>query len=123
MKTKVMQLIVALFIGSFGSVSMAAEPADASKTLVRGNFTLAIYPGSTSAREPGRGVSGGMSYSYYSTDTVDVVYAWYREKLPGGQERVKVPGKLMSYAVPGSKYVNVMVMIDKKGGTNISLSP
>ena len=29
----------------------------------------------------------------------------------------------MSYAVPGSKYVNVMVVTDKKGGTNISLAP
>jgi hypothetical protein len=36
---------------------------------------------------------------------------------------LKMPGKVVSYAVPGSEYVNVMVVINKKGGTDISLSP
>jgi hypothetical protein len=123
MKTKVMQLIVSLAIGSFGAVSMAAEPADTPQNMVRGKFTLPIYPGSTLADKPGLGVSGAMSYLYYSTDSLDVVYAWYRGKLPGGQERMKMPGKMVSYAVPGSEYVNVMVVINKKGGTDIALSP
>lgn len=123
MKTKFMQLLVLLVIGSFGAASMAAEPAGATQAMVHGKFTLPIYPGSTSASEPGKGLSGGMSYSYYSPDSVEVVYAWYKAKLPGGQERLKVPEKMVSYAVPGSSYVNVMVMIDKKGGSHISLSP
>ena len=123
MKTKIMQIIIALAIGSIGSVSMAGAPPDAPQTMVRGKFTLPIYPGSTLAEKPGLGVSGAMSYLYYTSDSLDVVYAWYKAKLPGGEERMKMPGKVVSYAVHGSEYVNVMVVINKKGGTDIALSP
>ena len=123
MKNKVMQLVVLLVIGSSCIVSMAAGPADASQTMVPGKFPLPVYPGSTLAEKPGLGVSGAMSYLYYSADSLDVVYAWYKAKLPGGQERMKMPGKAVSYAVAGSEYVNVMVVINKKGGTDIALSP
>jgi hypothetical protein len=123
MKTKCMQLLVLLVIGSCGAVSMAAEPAGATQTMVQGKFKLPIYPGSTLAEKPQLGVSGAMSYLYYSSDSLDVVYAWYKAKLPGGEERLKMPGKVVSYAVPGSEYVNVMVVINKKGGTDIALSP
>lgn len=34
-----------------------------------------------------------------------------------------MPGKVVSYAVPGSAYVNVMLVISNKGGTDVSLSP
>ena len=123
MKTKFMQLLVLLVIGSFGAVSMAAEPAGATQTMVQGKFKLPIYPGSILAEKPRLGVSGATSYLYYTTDSLDVVYAWYKGKVPGGQERIKVPGKIVSYAVPGSAYVNVMLVISKKGGTDVSLSP
>jgi hypothetical protein len=123
MKTKILRLIIALGIASFGVVSMAAEPMGSAQTMVHGKFTLPIYPGSTFAEKPGLGVSGATSYLYYSTDNLDVVYAWYKAKLPGGQERMKMPGQAVSYAVPGSEYVNVMVVINKKGGTDIALSP
>jgi hypothetical protein len=123
MKNKVMQLVVLLVIGSSCIVSMAAGPADASQTMVPGKFPLPVYPGSTLAEKPGLGVSGATSYLYYTTDSLDVVYAWYKGKVPGGQERIKVPGKIVSYAVPGSAYVNVMLVISKKGGTDVSLSP
>jgi hypothetical protein len=123
MKTKLMQLLVLLVVGSFGAVTMATEPAGAAQTMVQGKFKLPIYPGSTLAEKPGLGVSGAMSYLYYTSDSLDVVYAWYKAKLPGGEERLKMPGKVVSYAVPGSEYVNVMVVMNKKGGTDISLSP
>lgn len=123
MKTMIMQLFIAVIISSLGAVSHAVEPAVASQSMVSGKFNLPIYPGSTLAEKPGLGVSGAMSYLYYTTDSLDVVYAWYRGKLPGGQERMKMPGKMVSYAVPGSEYVNVMVVSSKKGGTDISLSP
>jgi hypothetical protein len=123
MKMKIMQLIGALIIASFSAAALAADSASPQQTTVHGKFTLPIYPGSTTASEPGKGLSGGMSYSYYSPDSVEVVYAWYKAKLPGGQERLKVPEKMVSYAVPGSSYVNVMVVIDKKGGSHIALSP
>jgi hypothetical protein len=123
MKTRIMQLIVLLAIGSFGAVSMAAEPPGATQTVIHGKFNLPIYPGSTLAEKPSLGVSGAMSYLYYSTDSLDVVYAWYKAKLAGGEERMKMPGKAVTYAVPGSEYVNVMVVINKKGGTDIALSP
>lgn len=123
MKTRFLRLIIALGIASFGALAMAAEPMGSAQTMVHGKFTLPIYPGSTLAAKPGLGVSGATSYLYYSTDNLDVVYAWYKAKLPGGQERMKMPGKVVSYAVPGSEYVNVMVVISNKGGTDISLSP
>jgi hypothetical protein len=123
MKSKIMQLVVALVISLLGPASMAAEPAGTPQSMVRGKFNLPIYPGSTLAEKPGLGVSGATSYLYYSTDSLDVVYAWYKSKLPGGQERMKMPGKMVSYAVPGSEYVNVMVVMSKKGGTDIALSP
>jgi hypothetical protein len=123
MKTTIMQLIVLLAIGSFGAVSMAAEPPGATQTMIHGKVNLPIYPGSILAEKPRLGVSGATSYLYYSTDNLDVVYAWYKAKLPGGQERMKMPGQAVSYAVPGSEYVNVMVVINKKGGTDIALSP
>src|ERR1700682_2257879 len=123
MKTKILRLIIALGIASFAVVAMAAEPIGSAQTTVHGKFTLPIYPGSTLAAKPGLGVSGATSYLYYSTDNLDVVYAWYKSNLPGGQERMKMPGQAVSYAVPGSEYVNVMVVINKKGGTDIALSP
>ena len=123
MKTRILRLIIALGIASFGVLAMAAEPMGSAQTMVHGKFNLPIYPGSTLAEKPGLGVSGATSYLYYSTDNLDVVYAWYKAKLPGGQERMKMPGKVVSYAVPGSEYVNVMVVISNKGGTDISLSP
>lgn len=123
MKTRILRLIIALGIASFGVLAMAAEPMGPAQTMVHGKFNLPIYPGSTLAAKPGLGVSGATSYLYYSTDNLDVVYAWYKAKLPGGQERMKMPGKVVSYAVPGSEYVNVMVVISNKGGTDISLSP
>jgi hypothetical protein len=123
MKTKAMPFIVSLVLGSFGAASIAAEPTDAPQTMVRGKFNLPIYPGSTLSEKPGLGVSGAMSYMYHTSDSLDVVYSWYKGKLPGGQERMKMPGKMVSYAVPGSEYVNVMVVISNKGGTDIALSP
>jgi hypothetical protein len=123
MKIKIMRLVVLLVIGSFCTVSMAAGPVDASQTMVPGKFPLPLYPGSTLAEKPGLGFSGAMSYLYYTTDSLDVVYAWYKRKLPGGQERLKMPGKMVSYAVPGSEYVNVMLVISNKGGTDVALSP
>ena len=84
---------------------------------------FARLSGIDTCRKPGLGVSGATSYLYYTTDSLDVVYAWYKGKVPGGQERIKVPGKIVSYAVPGSAYVNVMLVISKKGGTDVSLSP
>jgi len=123
MKTKIMRLIVSLVIGSFGAVSMGAEPTDVAQAMVRGKFNLPVYPGSTLSEKPGLGVSGAMSYMYHTSDSLDVVYAWYKGKLPGGQERLKAPGKWVSYAVPGSEYVNVMLVISNKGGTDIALSP
>ena len=123
LKTRAMSLIVSLVVASFGTVSIGAEPTGAPQTMVRGKFNLPIYPGSTLSEKPGLGVSGAMSYMYHTSDSLDVVYAWYKGKLPGGQERMKMPGKMVSYAVPGSEYVNVMVVISKKGGTDIALSP
>lgn len=75
MKVKVAHLIFSLVIGSFCSASIATEAADASKATVSGKFTLPVYPGSK-LENSGRGVSGGMAYRYYSSDSVDVVYAW-----------------------------------------------
>jgi hypothetical protein len=123
MKIRLMQLVLLLVIGSFCTFSVAAGPADSSQSVVSGKFPLPLYPGSTLAEKPGLGVSGAISYLYYTTDSLDVVYAWYKRKLPGGEERMKMPGKMVSYAVPGSEYVNVMLVISNKGGTEVSLSP
>ena len=123
MKTKALQLVALLVVGLFGAGSMAAPPTDVTQTVVRGKFNIPIYPGSTLSEKPQIGVSGAMSYMYHTSDGLAVVYAWYRAKLPGGEERFKMPGQAVSYAVPGSEYVNVMVVISNKGGTDIALSP
>lgn len=123
MKAKAMQFIAAALIGSFGTALMAAESTDASHAMVQGNFDLPVYPGSILSEKPGLGISGGMSYMYHSSDSVDVVYAWYKGKLPGAGARESARKGRIVHSVPGSKYVNVMVVISNKGGTDIALSP
>lgn len=91
MKAKAMQFIAAALIGSFGAALMAAESTDASHAMVHGNFDLPVYPGSILSEKPGLGISGGMSYMYHSSDSVDVVYAWYKGKPPGGRSARKCP--------------------------------
>lgn len=44
MKTKILRLIIALGLASFGVVAMAAEPMGSAQTMVNGKFTLPYIP-------------------------------------------------------------------------------
>ncbi len=90
---------------------------------VHGKVDLPVYPGAVVVEKPERAISGGLAYHYQSGDPVETVYSWYKDKLAGGQERMHVEGKIVSYASAGSAAVNVMLALGKNGKTDIILSP
>lgn len=99
-----------------------ASSASQGKT-VRGKVDLPVYPGAVVVEKPTRAISGGLAYHYQSSDPVETVYGWYKDKLAGGQERLHVEGKMASYAAAGSETVNLMVVLAKNGKSDIILSP